>query len=919
MGVRASSTRRTQAASAISGQTVDIYTPTGISVSGAKINASSTINLGVVAPGTSASVSTVTVASGPTIANVQYLDSNNAVIVGYIAVSTAGGNILINGTNFVANSNVYINNTLVSNTFISSSQIRAICPAASAGNVNLMIFSPTNVGTITTNGVRYSGVPSWTTAAVSFQNGAAGNVSLVASSDSTLTYTLQAGSTLPTGISLVSAGYLSGTPTGYVANTTGTIVLIATDQEGQATQQTITWTVAVSDPQFNYTTLLLNGDTGNNTANAATNNTFLDSSTNNLTVTRAGSATQGTFSPFSATGWSQYYTPSTTSYLNASITGGLGAGDFTIEGWVMFSVIGSNNGIFQISSGGYLPSNSTNAVALSTYNNLWHLFQGNSGDPSGIGTTPAINQWYHFAMVKSGSTFKTYINGIQIYSAADTTNYTSTTYLSIGAYYSTGYPFSGGSISNFRIVRGTALYSGSNTVTANFTPPTGPLTAIANTVFLGLQSNRLIDNSTNNFAITPTGSISAQAFSPFAPANSYAPATNGGSAYYNGAGTDYTSVANNAAWATLPGDFTVEAWFYLTSLTNSQQIIFTQRSSTTPYVPYLFWTGAASGGTTTITMYSSSNNGSWDIINATTVASGITAGQWYHFAFSRSGSTNRIFLNGTQTYTYTNSSSFSNTGTFNLGLSPGETNTSTQGYVTDARVVKGTALYTAAFTPPTAPLTAVAGTGLLMNMTNGGIVDAHASGDIVTVGSAKLSTATTKFGTASMSFNGTTDYLTNLASTPLYAFGTGDFTVEFWVNFNSTTGRQDLLWLSTTNAATDRMGILWNQVAGNFTYYISPTVAAAISGPATPSTGTWYHIALSRASGSSKLFVNGTQVGSTYSDSRNYSVPYSLYVGRDTNASSSYFSGYLDDIRITKGFARYTANFTPPTSAFQGQ
>jgi hypothetical protein len=81
--------------------------------------------------------------------------------------------------------------------------------------------------------------------------------------------------------------------------------------------------------------------------------------------------------------------------------------------------------------------------------------------------------------------------------------------------------------------------------------------------------------------------------------------------------------------------------------------------------------------------------------------------------------------------------------------------------------------------------------------------------------------------------------------------------------------------------------------------------------------GTWFHVALARASGQTRLFKDGTQVGSTYSDSSNYSnAEMRLFARTDTFNSGAHLNGYIDEFRITKGVARYTANFTPPTAPF---
>lgn len=81
---------------------------------------------------------------------------------------------------------------------------------------------------------------------------------------------------------------------------------------------------------------------------------------------------------------------------------------------------------------------------------------------------------------------------------------------------------------------------------------------------------------------------------------------------------------------------------------------------------------------------------------------------------------------------------------------------------------------------------------------------------------------------------------------------------------------------------------------------------------------TWYHVAVSRAAGSTRLFVNGVQSGSTYVDSNNYGASAPLGIGTYYAAGSPWttqtLNGYMQDLRITRGVARYTANFTPPTA-----
>jgi hypothetical protein len=87
-----------------------------------------------------------------------------------------------------------------------------------------------------------------------------------------------------------------------------------------------------------------------------------------------------------------------------------------------------------------------------------------------------------------------------------------------------------------------------------------------------------------------------------------------------------------------------------------------------------------------------------------------------------------------------------------------------------------------------------------------------------------------------------------------------------------------------------------------------------ITGTTSPAVDTWHHAALTRSSGDHRLFLNGVQEGSTWTNSYNQSNAL-IEIGQNPSGSQS-FTGYIDDLRITKNVARYTATFTPPTAAF---
>jgi hypothetical protein len=166
-----------------------------------------------------------------------------------------------------------------------------------------------------------------------------------------------------------------------------------------------------------------------------------------------------------------------------------------------------------------------------------------------------------------------------------------------------------------------------------------------------------------------------------------------------------------------------------------------------------------------------------------------------------------------------------------------------------------------------------------------------------------------------MSFDGTGDYMVGGAfSSNVRAIGSGDFTIEMWLytNANKT---QILFDTGTTSGSTTCIQCALN--SSGYPYVVlnnSPALTSSI----VVSTSTWTHVAWVRSSGTLVIYVNGVSGGSV-SNSTNISDT-GLTIGtpndwRDTSASYHY-NGYIDDLRVTRGVARYTANFTPPTEAF---
>ncbi len=192
----------------------------------------------------------------------------------------------------------------------------------------------------------------------------------------------------------------------------------------------------------------------------------------------------------------------------------------------------------------------------------------------------------------------------------------------------------------------------------------------------------------------------------------------------------------------------------------------------------------------------------------------------------------------------------------------------------------------------------------------------------VTVNGAQISTAQSKFGGSSMLFDGSNDYLSVGGSEWNSNLNSGDFTVEFWIrfntvgtayiieNYNGSNGWGIALW--SGGGGTNYLDGFWHDGSWKYIQY----GVGGSSQYTTPSADTWYHVAFVRDGNDWALYLNGTAEGTRtgLSGSITSSSNGSLDIGR--RFSDTYFvDGYIDDLRITKGLARYTSNFTPPTSA----
>jgi len=213
---------------------------------------------------------------------------------------------------------------------------------------------------------------------------------------------------------------------------------------------------------------------------------------------------------------------------------------------------------------------------------------------------------------------------------------------------------------------------------------------------------------------------------------------------------------------------------------------------------------------------------------------------------------------------------------------------------------------------------------LLGNGTNGSttITDSSTNAYNLNVnGNTQISTLQSKFGGASILFDGSGDYL-QLSNQSWMSWGTNEFTIESWfyidanatnngniVSVRPTSGASNS-WALTIlgDASTTGTGIEWY---GKNAYGGTIHDATYIG---TISKSTWHHVAVVRETYAIKIYLDGTEVASnTLTATDSYAGNYPLRVG-SLNGSDQFFNGHIDDLRITSGVARYTAAFTPPTA-----
>lgn len=193
------------------------------------------------------------------------------------------------------------------------------------------------------------------------------------------------------------------------------------------------------------------------------------------------------------------------------------------------------------------------------------------------------------------------------------------------------------------------------------------------------------------------------------------------------------------------------------------------------------------------------------------------------------------------------------------------------------------------------------------------VVQALGRGNTIGGGATRqIDTAQALFGTASAWINNTTSQWWTSGTHADYALGSGDFTIEFACRTPSLAA--DIVFDMRPGGIEGAYPALSINASGNLFYYVSS--ATRITGTSVLTTNTWHRIAVSRVSGTTRMFVDGTQVGSNWTDSTTYLQSAIVLGASSFSIGQTPWNGWIDEVRITKGVGRYSANYTVATEAF---
>jgi hypothetical protein len=436
--------------------------------------------------------------------------------------------------------------------------------------------------------------------------------------------------------------------------------------------------------------------------------------------------------------------------------------------------------------------------------------------------------------------------------------------------------------------------------------------------FDGTNSTTFTDSSSYNHVPTRFGNtIISTAQSKFG----------GSSAYFDGTG-DYLSIAANSVFAMGKDDFTVECWVYPTSFPTSDLGAIVENRSTSSSGGFLLWLG----NNQKWVLYVSSDGNA--VQRAASSVENATLNTWTHLVGVRNNGKLYLYVNGslvasTGVEGSPDDLSPSNTSPIRIGTAIDNPGNSRMfyGYIDGLKIVKGKALYTNDFVvpssaPTTSTITVTPGTTILLlkcDGTNNGTIftdDGHKALTPTRNGNTITSTTQYKYGTASIYFDGTGDYLSYSTGKNNFNFLNSNFTIECWIRPSNLTGTRTIF--SKRFSTSAYQGLLFylsnNKLAVDatntgFAWQIS------IQSTSTLNVDNWYHVAVTRSYDTFKIFIDGNLEGSqTIKDFIITTNTDNVVIGAGGSIGGQEFFGYIDDLRIVRGASLYNSTFTRPSA-----
>jgi len=361
-----------------------------------------------------------------------------------------------------------------------------------------------------------------------------------------------------------------------------------------------------------------------------------DGSTNAHTITVNGNVSVKGFTPYDSI---EEYSSGThggslCGNANGELTGtlpsALGSGDFTIEGWFYSENFGSNTGIVTIGNHG------ANGIAILLENTGKFRIDLSTSYSNNSTSNIQLNTWNHFKVIRSSGTITAYLNGVQEQSFSNTLNITATNITIGGRGGLSGYQHEG----NLADIKVTASASSDTTV------PTSVVSSTNALFHLPFIEAGIVDKSQTAFNLILSGNTQSSTTQTKYLSSSM---------YLDGSG-DYIEVSHDPVF-NLTKDFTIECWAYFSALSSSR-ILIEKYDNTNSASWELYWRSTGSS----IAFYADATALLQDPSTST-----VTTGQWYHIAVSRTGSTIKLFIDGTEVDSATSSTAFTATVPIEIG------------------------------------------------------------------------------------------------------------------------------------------------------------------------------------------------------------------------------------------------------------